>query len=424
MTVQEAYRAYRLPLVAALRRRAVVLGLSDRDADTEALVQDTFEQALRAWDTVRAPRAWLYTVARRQLARRVGEAERQAEGDLAVHAELRAVRWSTLAPRPTAQDYAAAREAVALIAQIPQQRRREVAGLRYLEEMGFAEIAERLGCDPATARVHAMHARDYLGKHRIQEYPARSTAGLREGGGSGDRDEAAPGWVLALLLGLALSYARAGDAELAGSLCRVAADAGHIDALTDLARWRERAADAEPAEVLHQLAADIEHTKALADLETLRVQARNREEAARRLQIAIAVRPEVLMDLGREREPDQALLLGLRPIGAGDAQVLTDLALRRDRAGDGEEAERLAFRVADAGHIDALIRLAGRRDRAGDHEAAERLVLRAADAGHTRVLTDLVSLRERVGNHDGAHRLRRLGLEIGGSHGPAPCDEP
>ncbi|MFG7940940.1 RNA polymerase sigma factor [Streptomyces cacaoi] len=162
MPFETAYELYYRPLVLSVRQRAMTWGLSDQDVDVEALVQDAFEQALRVWDSIRVPRAWLYTVARRRLARCVPAAALRADGDPADHTEQGAVGWSTVAPSASTEDLVAAREIVELIQLMPQQRRQEVAYLRYIEEWGFNEIAEQLGCCPATARVHALNARGHI----------------------------------------------------------------------------------------------------------------------------------------------------------------------------------------------------------------------------------------------------------------------
>ncbi|MFI8456636.1 RNA polymerase sigma factor [Kitasatospora sp. NPDC085464] len=159
MPFEEAYRLYHGRLLRAARRQAAELGLSERDADVEAVVQDTFEEALRVWATVRIPWAWLYTVARRRVARCVPAAVRRAHGEPAQHAEQGAVRWSTAAPAADAEDFAAAREVTAFIRRMPQQRQQQVAYLRYVMGWDFTEIAEQLGCRPATARVHALRVR-------------------------------------------------------------------------------------------------------------------------------------------------------------------------------------------------------------------------------------------------------------------------
>lgn len=159
MTFETAYKLYYRPLALSVRRRAAVWRLSEQDLDVEALVQDTFEQALHVWDTIRVPRAWLYTVARRRLARCIPAAALRADGDPTDHAEQGTVSWTTIAPSTSTEDLVAAREVVEFIQLMSQQRRQEVAFLRYLEEWSFDEIAEQLGCCSSTARVHALNAR-------------------------------------------------------------------------------------------------------------------------------------------------------------------------------------------------------------------------------------------------------------------------
>jgi RNA polymerase sigma-70 factor (ECF subfamily) len=136
--------------------------LTEQDVDVEALVQDTFEQALHVWDIIKVPRAWLYTVARRRLSRCIPAAALRADGDPTDHSEQGAVSWTTVAPAVSTEDFVTAREVIKLIQLMPQQRRQEVAYLRYLEEWGFNEIAEQLGCCPSTARVHALQARAHI----------------------------------------------------------------------------------------------------------------------------------------------------------------------------------------------------------------------------------------------------------------------
>ncbi|MEU3567579.1 sigma-70 family RNA polymerase sigma factor [Kitasatospora sp. NPDC036755] len=167
MPFETAYGLYYGGLVRSVRARAAALGLAERDADAEAIVQDTFEEALRVWDTVRIPRAWLHTVARRRVAGCVPGAMRRAHGDPAGHAELGAVRWSPAVPAAGAEDFAAAREVTAVIRGMPQRRRRQVAYLRYVMGWDYGEIAEQLGCCPATARVHARNARLAIAGSRL-----------------------------------------------------------------------------------------------------------------------------------------------------------------------------------------------------------------------------------------------------------------
>ncbi|PJE98152.1 sigma-70 family RNA polymerase sigma factor [Streptomyces carminius] len=206
MPFEAAYELYYRPLVLAARQRARAWGLSEQDVDVEALVQDTFEQALCVWDSIRVPRAWLYTVARRRLARCISTAALRADGDPADHTEQGTVGWSTIAPSASTEDLVAAREIVELIQLMPQQRRQEVAYLRYIEEWGFNEIAEQLGCCPATARVHALNARGYFVATVScgdSTYPAGRDMGVPchgSGFGFGSGSGSGSGWLVALLV--------------------------------------------------------------------------------------------------------------------------------------------------------------------------------------------------------------------------------
>ncbi|CAL9456326.1 RNA polymerase sigma factor [Streptomyces sp. enrichment culture] len=158
MPFETAYELYCRPLVRSVRQRATAWGLSERDVDVEALVQDTFVQALRVWDSIRVPRAWLYTVARRRLSRCVPTAALRANGDPADHTEQGTVSWTTVVPSASTEDLVAAREVIEIFRMMPRQRQ-SVAVLRYIEGWDFNEIAELLGCCPATARVHASKVR-------------------------------------------------------------------------------------------------------------------------------------------------------------------------------------------------------------------------------------------------------------------------
>ncbi|MFD5453930.1 hypothetical protein [Streptomyces olivaceus] len=84
------------------------------------------------------------------------------------------------------------------------------------------------------------------------------------------------------------------------------------------------------------------------------------------------------------------------------ALLLSDIAIRREQAGDRQGAETLARRAAQLGSPGALLSLAGRRERAGDFDAAESLARQAYHAGSVFALERLAGLRERAGDHTGA----------------------
>lgn len=81
---------------------------------------------------------------------------------------------------------------------------------------------------------------------------------------------------------------------------------------------------------------------------------------------------------------------------SGNTVALAELAVLRERVGDGEGAERLAWQAADAGNSEALPRLAETRELMGDIEGVERLARQAADAGNTEVLESIAGLRSLV----------------------------
>ncbi|WP_432101295.1 helix-turn-helix domain-containing protein [Streptomyces sp. WAC 04229] len=105
--------------------------------------------------------------------------------------------------------------------------------------------------------------------------------------------------------------------------------------------------------------------------------------------------------------------LRLRAAGAGNAEALSRLAMRRANAGDRQGAETLAQRAAHAGETHALVNLAHMRKKAGDPQSADALYRRAADAGNTHALVDLAQMREEAGDRQGADVLYRRAADAG-----------
>jgi RNA polymerase sigma-70 factor, ECF subfamily len=119
----------------------------------EEIAQDAFEQLLDHWETVSGyeqPGAWVRRVAIR-MAVRVGKRER-----LRPLLERRS-RTGTdeLAVEGTSD------EVLAAVRTLPTNQRVAVV-LHYFEDRPVAEIADALGCAPATARVHLHKARQRL----------------------------------------------------------------------------------------------------------------------------------------------------------------------------------------------------------------------------------------------------------------------
>jgi RNA polymerase sigma-70 factor (ECF subfamily) len=145
---------------------AVLMFLTRRTLDGEValeLTAETFAQAWLGWPRVRTDseeemRAWLFTIARRQLGRylRRGRAQQSA---------LRRLGLST--PAAHEDDLAAIEEAAgveALRADLATELeqlsadQRDALRLRVIEEMPYEEVAGRLGISEPTARARVSRA--------------------------------------------------------------------------------------------------------------------------------------------------------------------------------------------------------------------------------------------------------------------------
>jgi RNA polymerase sigma-70 factor (ECF subfamily) len=145
---------------------AVLMFLTRRTLDGEValeLTAETFAQAWLGWSRVRTDsseemRAWLFTIARRQLGRylRHGHAQRTALQRLGMRTPL--AHEDDLAAIETAAGVAAFRPALAaeLGALTPDQR--AALQLRVIEEMPYEEVAVRLGISEPTARSRVSRA--------------------------------------------------------------------------------------------------------------------------------------------------------------------------------------------------------------------------------------------------------------------------
>ena len=123
----------------------------------EEVTQDAFVQMLRHWDRVRTmdkPGAWVRRVAVRLAIKSVHREapRRHAEHTLPDEIELHEGDLDVL-------------EAVR---RLPAQQRAAVV-LYYFEDRPVAEIADMLGCAPATARVHIHRAKARLAFELNQE---------------------------------------------------------------------------------------------------------------------------------------------------------------------------------------------------------------------------------------------------------------
>jgi RNA polymerase sigma factor (sigma-70 family) len=145
---------------------AVLMFLTRRTLDGEValeLTAETFAQAWLGWARVRTDsreemRAWLFTIARRQLGHylRRGRAQRSA-----------LLRLGLRTPAAHEDDLAAIEEAAGIEAVRPElaaelQRlsadQRDALHLRVIEEMPYEEVAVRLGVSEPAARARVSRA--------------------------------------------------------------------------------------------------------------------------------------------------------------------------------------------------------------------------------------------------------------------------
>ena len=140
---------------------AVLMFLTRRTLDPEValdLTAETFAQAWRAWPRVRSDsheemRAWLFTIARRQLAHylRTGYAQRKAIARLGIRVPQ--AHEDDLAAIEHAAGLADLRRELAVELRRLSGEQREALRLRVVEELPYDEVATRLGVSGQAARA-------------------------------------------------------------------------------------------------------------------------------------------------------------------------------------------------------------------------------------------------------------------------------
>ncbi|WP_433464052.1 RNA polymerase sigma factor [Spirillospora sp. CA-128828] len=148
MTATEAFAAcYRTEKLKVVRY-LINQGANEHEAHDAA--QAAFMQAFRQWDTIRNPRNWLFTVARREfLAAQVPETP--TDTFLAAQAP------ATPSPIDLSDQ---AREVLATLETLPVKQRQVMA--LSVDEFTPAEIAEQLRADRDTVRQNLRKARQNL----------------------------------------------------------------------------------------------------------------------------------------------------------------------------------------------------------------------------------------------------------------------
>jgi RNA polymerase sigma-70 factor (ECF subfamily) len=124
----------------------------------EEIVQEAFARAWARWDRVSTmdnPAGWVQTVAFRLALRAKRRAQRVADAE------------SLVVGSSFGADSSVSVVAAALGGLPPMQR--AVIALRFFDDLPMEEVAKRLGCRPATARVHLHRARLRLADAMTQE---------------------------------------------------------------------------------------------------------------------------------------------------------------------------------------------------------------------------------------------------------------
>lgn len=175
------YRALAPGLVRYVRSLLRTWNVSDARVDAEGAVNEAFltmiKQA-RASDTpIHDPAAWLFVVARRKAAQAVRQERRIDDGDRQDPAGVQGTaRWSSMAPRPSANDIRGTRLALRAIADLPD-RQKIATYLQTVEGWTLEEIAKYLDCAASTAGVHVHRGKVRVREHLDMHWTAEQSAG-------------------------------------------------------------------------------------------------------------------------------------------------------------------------------------------------------------------------------------------------------
>jgi RNA polymerase sigma factor (sigma-70 family) len=150
----EFYVAHRPELLRFVRRRCWLARVPPSRVDPEDVVQEVFADAFASWSTIEKPVQWTYVVARRRVGERAEAVRRVVDGDPAEVAD-RQVLFLDEDGRGRDEPFEAAliSEIRAAFLTLPD-RQRDATVLRHVLGLSSAEVAERLGCTPATVDVH------------------------------------------------------------------------------------------------------------------------------------------------------------------------------------------------------------------------------------------------------------------------------
>ncbi|MFF4908987.1 helix-turn-helix domain-containing protein [Streptomyces sp. NPDC001260] len=219
------------------------------------------------------------------------------------------------------------------------------------------------------------------------------------------------------LVELALMLEKSGDKQRSEALARHALDLGSAAALANLAPVREAAGDHAAADDFVRQAAAAGDPNALVRLMLTREKRGDPKGAEALARYALDLsghHTSTDLHLGGGRTAYiRSVAAAPWGVPASSVYPLLVLARERERAGDGEGAERLFQEAADAGDVEAQIWLARFRDKAGEHTTAEALARQAAAAGNPRALLYLARARERDADVAAASELFQQAVDAG-----------
>jgi len=126
----------------------------------EDVVQEAWADLTSQWDGIRRPLPWLYVVVKNKAVRAARPLSAQDETDL--EPIVRLARWTSLSPTASLETAIEARDALRAIVALPD-RQQAAAFLRFVAELDYADIAERMQIDRGTVGAHLAKARKNIG---------------------------------------------------------------------------------------------------------------------------------------------------------------------------------------------------------------------------------------------------------------------
>lgn len=158
------FKRFYMESVEPLRRHLrKISGMKGEDLDD--ILQETYLQALKSWDSLQDPQAalgWLFTIGRRQLFRHYDQTskQRQRHDETRVEDLEETSADRSLNPESSVGEQNTTRVIADMISMIPDPVRRTAVRRYYLEEWSLREIAAEQGVNPSTITTWLSRFRD------------------------------------------------------------------------------------------------------------------------------------------------------------------------------------------------------------------------------------------------------------------------